>query len=735
MRPAPCILEPLEGRALLDSAFASVGFLFESEAFGEILTTVYASEGRLDDAGAAAGDTFIASGQDRYRAGDLPYDAVHNLGDGRALRSPDRGILGRPEESNGARFLSGEGYPAGWWFADFGEGDKAVEYIVERPENASARDFEGTWRFSLIGAETDDDDFYNGHGRIVIDDGEIEWFENGGRVPPLFSRVVSVSADGRLLTDASEYFYLSRDGSVLVFADMAEDDEEIFIGVAVRDNARPAEAELVGDYLLAWAFADVPAFGGPNGEVDYRQRALRLEPDGDYRIWDLDDFDSGRDDDEDAISRGFWRISGDTLILDGRNSDDVLVFAISENGSTLVPLEFDDGDFVDPIAGIATRVVAGDGPPPPGPGTVLAVPAVGEFGRPVVYQLGTDEVWEVVDLIREAGGPDITGGVVSWIDPKDGRAYAAGVGGSGVILYSEPANGDWTFRDLTGEIAGAEGIAPGAGVRVMIAPDGLATLTGLNSEGELVRYTQTGASAAAGFVWEFSNVEEDDLAPAGEETPGFVGDLVSFATPWGALNVAGLDGAGRIQSVWWAPGRSRWTVTDLTEASGAAPLAGDLTVYLTPWNGINLAGLDSAGRLQVTWWVPEFRGAWARTDLTAETDGPLFTPGSVTSFVSGWGGLNVAGIEEETGEVKAYWWTPERTAIGWAVTSLSEEIPAGSARIVGDELEGATGADGSLNVFGYDGAGEGASFVRYFWEPGFGGGWRAQDLTEIAVDR
>jgi hypothetical protein len=90
------------------------------------------------------------------------------------------------------------------------------------------------------------------------------------------------------------------------------------------------------------------------------------------------------------------------------------------------------------------------------------------------------------------------------------------------------------------------------------------------------------------------------------------------------------------------------------------------------------------------------------------------------------------GIEESTGEVKAYWWSPERTRLGWAVTSLSAAVPIDSPRIVGDSLQGIAAPDSSLNVFGYAADG---SFICYFWLPGFGGAWEAENLTEIAVDR
>ncbi len=89
--------------------------------------------------------------------------------------------------------------------------------------------------------------------------------------------------------------------------------------------------------------------------------------------------------------------------------------------------------------------------------------------------------------------------------------------------------------------------------------------------------------------------------------------------------------------MWWAPGRPRWSVSDLSAVSGAGPIVGNLAVYLTPWDGINLAGLDENGDLQVTWWVPSFGGDWETSNLTDLTGGPTFVTGSVTTYVSDWG--------------------------------------------------------------------------------------------------
>ncbi len=741
------VLEMLEARALFAGDFASVGMRFETFGFGNLDGDVFISEGFIDDSLSTFGDVFSSGSLDRVRVDTLPYDFIEQSADGRYVRHPDRGSFGVPVESNGARFLDADGFPVGWWYGDFGGGDKEAEFIVERPENAEYSDFVGEWRFSMLTMDVGDEDFDNGYGLLSIDFDDVRFVRDSGRVPHTISAIDVVTDRGRLTTEAGEYFYLSKDKSVMIFADMAENDGAVSIGVAVRTSPALSRDELVGGYLLQWAFADTPAADGANGEVDFRQRFLSLEADGDYRIWDLDDWDSGRDENEYAISRGFWRVSGNRLILERRDSDDVVVMGVSPNGSTLVALSLDDGEIFSPVLGVGTRAFPnGIVPPPPsGVDAVIAVPAAGEFGRPLVYALGTDYVWEVVDLIREAGGPTPTGGagdVATWIDTKDGRTYAAATSAQGLVLYSQPSSGNWTYRILTSEIAGANAIvggAEGGGVQVMTSPDGMVHITGLNAAGDVVRYYQTGErlTSSAAFRWFFADTG-DDLAQVGQHTPVFAGGLVSYATSWGGLNVAGIEeSTGTIWVVWWAPGQTRWTLTTLapTLSPPDYTVAGGLSAYLTPWGGINLSVIDTAGDLRVTWWVPGFGGNWRRSNLTDEVNGgagPALRPDSISTYVSSWGGLNIVGLDASSGDVRVYWWSPERTNIGWAVTSLTAAVPPGTERIVDSPILGRASEDRSLNVFGYA---EGGSFVRYFWLPEFGGAWQVEDLTAIAVDR
>jgi hypothetical protein len=356
----------------------------------------------------------------------------------------------------------------------------------------------------------------------------------------------------------------------------------------------------------------------------------------------------------------------------------------------------------------------------------ITLTALNQLGRPVLLkqndQGGGD--WSGQDFLATAGGPDISGQPVTWTDPKDNRSYAAARSRSALILYTQASDGTWTVRNLTVEIPGAARID--LSPTVFISTDGIVSIAGLTDSGDLVIYSQTGARDGSGnYAWSFADITQRDLAPLGATTPRFAGDLISYVTAWNGMNIAGLDDTGQIQVVWWAPGLSHWQTSNLSQITGAPTLSGGLTAYLTSWQGINIAGVDQDGRLRVTWWVPQFEGNWQNNDLTAQFDGPTLSGGTVASYVTSWGGLNVVGLDD-TGKLVAYWWAPAIEGGQWQVTNLSDTVtdpPALSGRLTGVPF-----GDG-ISVVGFDADGD---VVRYHWSAA-SGQWQAEDVTGMVV--
>ncbi len=282
-------------------------------------------------------------------------------------------------------------------------------------------------------------------------------------LPREASGIISTSAGGLLRTNGAEYMYLSADKSVLIFADMAEEDGEVYIGVAVRENPAPFAGDIAGDYLLAWPSPTVPRSTAPTARSSTASATSASKPTATTA--------SGT---STTTTPAAPETGGSSTAASGtspaarsfsKNASPAISPASSSptNASTLVGFLLQDDAEDDPVLGLATRAFPRRLRPRGARRRPSPSPGEGAFGRQLVYQLGTDDIWEVTDLIAEAGGPAITGSIVTWIDPKDGHAYAAGMSDEGLILYSEPDKGDWTYRNLSDEGFG-QSIAAGLAV-------------------------------------------------------------------------------------------------------------------------------------------------------------------------------------------------------------------------------------------------------------------------------
>jgi len=314
----------------------------------------------------------------------------------------------------------------------------------------------------------------------------------------------------------------------------------------------------------------------------------------------------------------------------------------------------------------------------------------------------------------------------SFVDANDQSCYVAVASTGGLHLVSPEIPGD-EARNLTEEIPGSTPIVRSS--TTFTSLDGLAFVAGIDSAGDLVMYWQTGQVDIDGRkIWSYSNLYRDHLEPQGLTKPAFTGELASYVTPWNGLNIAGLDSQGLIWSVWWAPGMGLWSASNLSEITGAAPIVGKLTAYTTSWGGLNLAGLDAQGNVVVTWWVPEFAGNWEKSNLSEQFAHPGLRVGELTSYVTPWGGMNIAGIDED-GQLVIYWWSPGLDA--WVVSPLSALIPGAPLPV--SSVRGLAAPTGMLSVFAFTSEASGGDIVRYFWSPD--GQWEAENVSQTAVPR
>ncbi len=349
----------------------------------------------------------------------------------------------------------------------------------------------------------------------------------------------------------------------------------------------------------------------------------------------------------------------------------------------------------------------------------ITITTLNDSGRPIAF-FQDDGTWNVADLETLAGTPTISGQIQTFTDPRDGLTYAAATSDEGLLLFQRSSDGVWTFRNLNEELDAA-GLLTGD-VTVFVSKGNKVHIAGIDASNDLHLFNQTGATGDNGAVWVSRNLSEVDLRIDGKATPLFASPLTSFVTPWNAMNIVGLDADGNIQAVWYHANLSTWTVSNLSETTGAPPLTGGLTAYLTSWSAINLVGTDADGNVSVTWWVPSFGASWTTSNLTSSFNGPELRASSLASFVTTWGATNIAGIDAD-GNLSVYWWSP--TSGGWQVTTLSDVVE-GAVLPVG-KLTGLTvSATGTINILGASDTGE---VLRYWWRPG--GSWELQNLTDL----
>ncbi|MFO0833579.1 MAG: CAP domain-containing protein [Phycisphaerales bacterium] len=335
----------------------------------------------------------------------------------------------------------------------------------------------------------------------------------------------------------------------------------------------------------------------------------------------------------------------------------------------------------------------------------------------IAFKEGASNTWTFEDLHSMTGSPALTGNLISWVDPTDDLTYAAAPSASGLLLFVRNANGSWAFGNLTSSVYGSAIIT--SEITAFTDLNNVVHVAGLKSGGDLVMFTRDGNSTANGRSWTYSNIAQDHLRAQSLAMPALVGPIISYVTDWNGLNIAGLDSSGNIQSIWWAPGMDLWRTDNLSAITGASPIAGGLTCYLTSWGGINLAGVDASGDVTVSWWVPSFAGNWVNTNLTNDFGGPSMVGVSISSYVTPWGGLNIAG-RDTNGKLSVYWWAPGLDA--WQTANLTDVI--GTALLPTGAIRGVTTPNGRIVLLG---ANDDGHVLRYWWSPD--ASWQAEDVT------
>ncbi|HLO41282.1 MAG TPA: hypothetical protein VK176_09685, partial [Phycisphaerales bacterium] len=98
---------------------------------------------------------------------------------------------------------------------------------------------------------------------------------------------------------------------------------------------------------------------------------------------------------------------------------------------------------------------------------------------------------------------------------------------------------------------------------------------------------------------------------------------------------------------------------------------------------------------------------------------------SVSSFVTPWGAMNIAGREAD-GTISVYWWEPVGNV--WQIARISQEIP-GATQMTGPLVGLTTTGTFSINLLSTAADGD---IIRYWWSVGTNV-WAEQNLSELAA--
>ena len=644
-----------------------------------------------------------------------------------------------------SRFDTSAGYPLGWFGAAEGEGAAAIANVgavIERSPDATSADLFGTWTVQftqVLGSQV-----FTRNGTLSLTpSGGFFALAFGSAGDPAFPgqgfEFVSEPDNGRfeirMANGDAGFLYLNADKSVIAFVDLDKADGDTWMGVGIRRGTELSAEDLAGSYRAGVLFESGRLSEASEGDLTAAWQ-IDLAADGTFEIFDLAEVD--RKAVEGPELSGTWTGNAGTITLtDTSGVGAEITLTISDNGLSGIVAGIRIGTLVSPERpmGLVTKIVAPTGTTIE---TSLFASVLDVEGLATVFDLRQPEdTWSVVDLSRYAApDPDFPNSTIDTVptaidtfETSDGRLVAVVNTDETLLAFERDPEGFWQAKDLTRSLASAEAIA--GSLTIFTDRDGIAYVAGVTGGGDVVTYEFDPAPAEGQSAWSYANISAEHLTPRGQETPVFVGPLMSFVTPWNALNIAGLDAEGNIQAVWTGNGGAEWNASNLSAITGAPPMTSGLTAFVTTWSAINIVGLDADGNVLATWWVPAFKGNWAVSNLTTIAAGEPLTGSTLTSFTAPWGALNIAGLTAG-GDVATYWWTPgfedeDRT---WQVANLTASFDPSDPK-PDSQLQSQTNSlfGGELNILGTDS--DTGELVRLFFRVQ-DAVWVSENVTTIA---
>lgn len=830
------LFENLETRVLLSTTidYASVGiFSFLDRPSSAADTLVYAANGTRN-----ANNRWTA----RYQevGFNAPVGGYTESGrftfpnTGSITSSTDDPTFAYSNLSIGASFLDGENFSAGWGFgaADLGHPgwDRNIEFLVQRPVRAGIGDLEGYWTFSGMFIGSSRTSASNESGFIRIERGIAAFAGFSDRDRYRNNTTMSgVDTQGAFQTAAGTLYLLSADGDTLLFADMTASDGVFSAGVAVRYDRFVTFETVAGRYRTSlirldnggnWQNYNNPTFHTGLHDID-------LKLDGTFTLSDLADSDRGT---------STIQLSGDWILDDGiitlfANDGSAIILTPSYDGENLVPsssTQLGSNRFTR-LAGLGTRIadpaplptddhpnagewhIATPIPVSPTTGTttwagVIEIPADTDLFRFTAQGTGPTALRIVAATANNnpahlnitAYAQDLSQLAISTtftvnsaaqhiqINAIEGHTYFILVSPDSTfpappstpinytITLAGPAEGENTNIDPAAAVGRAiAAIDPNGRVVISTTEDGrsrlflettnshfnqddiLAILTGNPLTANL--YTNTVSWSTRAAPGSDPNTATLFIAASGEagtlliqraqggyvlrnlnaELPNaerITKSLTYLETPDGRFAITGLSDSGDLlfyfqRTLTGGPGNAPWAFANLSQSHfrdrGIDPpqFVGELTAYTTPWNARHIAGLDENGHIRQVGWAPtaDFGPWWRTSNLSVIAQAPTFA-GSVAVVVQAQGQINLVGTTEDGQVVRTYW----QVGFGgqWRNENLTTNL-AGPAFTPGS-LTAYQTPWGTLNIAGVTTAGQ---VAVYGLNPAVNQNWQAFDLT------
>ncbi|MCG3123801.1 MAG: hypothetical protein GIKADHBN_02228 [Phycisphaerales bacterium] len=732
MRQGTWSVELLEQRCVLSALVAGVGVVEDlDDSFNSVMRGA-AMEGVLSDSNVFTGTGFIASTGEPEAISDDPDQLTFNS-DGSFSFEPSEDPFDDWGHQYTASFRSASGMQVGWLFghdtgvnSDLTVPDGAgfeVSYYVERPSSASVSDFQGQWFISLHQWTP---------GVSAIGDSYVGTFSVSGTSFGLSAGPLVLSGTAEVLDShgkvrlvipgpesAQTWAYLNSTKTAMIGVSLSESLTSGVIFVAMRPKYTVDAAIVPGQYRVEMGL-DAAMTASVLGRSNVAETGvLNLLAGGTGTYAPLD---GGQ------VRAATWYVAAEQVHVSTviRGTDVDLSYYVSPDGGLLMLRDLfphNGGSQVLGAMGLGVRSGSAVAVEPAF--DVAAAHGVIENGEAVLYMANRDEDWYRVALMRTYF-PAFEGyatGVDVQLDLATGELRVAVLAhGFITVLFFDEQTGEFVSGNLASMVDGDdEPIMDGLFAfqdSVNVSASDL-YFGGRTFAGDIVVYRLDGQTRA----WGRENLGER-LRERGMEMPRTTGELTPFVTAWGAMNIVGLNDQGDIEAVWWHSTTNGWTTNNLSEITGAPAYSGRLTVFLTSWSAINIAGTTQDGSLVATWWVPEFGGNWAASNFTDLFGGPLFAPESVAAYVTSWGQMTVLGIAG--GEVVAYWWAPGFDA--WLIANISEISLSGNL-LHGRLTTQFTGRD-EINIYGRS---MGEQDVRFSWDPA--SVWDEENLSLVAQAR